>query len=405
MTGSAGQPAALAKGLRHYGVAAQSVIIGDNKFSYGADQKVDSAITDWVSVGRYLTGIVDEFDIFHLHMRPFFYWHPNKFYFPALLDLLVLKAAGKRICFHFRGSEVRRASLFRAENKFHYVDEDPERLFKKFREPSQDIYINYISAVADRVFVTDPELQSYVPGSVIIPRYFELPETFEARPLRDKNPVVLHAPSRRGVKGTEFVLSAVEQLRREGLKFEFRMVEGTSNAEILEAIADADILVDQLRIGWYGVLAVEGFALGRSVISYIRPDLVGAFGDRGMPVGNADPETLIGILREHIENPGLREANARAGREWFQKTHSTQAVIEPLLEHYQDIMHSPKPVDARGVQKFFEHQASLRDETSWLPSLPLSASMGLKKFKYLSETEGFDTAAKTLFRYLRRTIF
>lgn len=404
ITGSAGQPAALAKGLRQYGVDARSVIIGDNHFSYDADDSVNCSLADWVSIGRYLAEIIDNYDVFHLHMRPFFYWNSNEFYFPALLDLILLKAAGKRVCFHFRGSEVRKPSLFRATNRFHYADEDPDRLFKKFNESSQEAYINYISAIADRVFVTDPELQSYVPGSIVIPRCVQLPEAVEARPLRGENPVVLHAPSRRGVKGTDFVLAAVDQLKREGHAFEFRLIEGRSNAEALSAISDADILVDQLRIGWYGVLAVEGFALGRAVISYIRPDLIHTLGAEPLPLANADPETIANVLRQHITQREVREQVARAGQKWFGQTHSAEAVIPLLMSHYRDIMQAPKPVDARIVQLLLEHQANLRSGLGWRSALPPAFLENITKFKYVNKNDGMAAAVRSTVRFLSRKL-
>ena len=74
-------------------------------------------------------------------MRPMIYQNPNTFFFPTFYDLALIKAAGKRICFHFRGSEVRYASVFRAKNPFHYVDDDPDRMFAKFKEPSQLQYV------------------------------------------------------------------------------------------------------------------------------------------------------------------------------------------------------------------------------------------------------------------------
>lgn len=406
ITGSAGQPAALARGLRQFGVDARSVIIGKNPYSYSADESIEGSLADWVTIGRYLTGIIDQFDVFHLHMRPFFYWHSNEFHFPSLLDLLLLKAAGKRICFHFRGSEVRQASLFRYANKFHYVDEDPERIFKKFRESSQRGYISYISAIADRVFVTDPELQGYVSGSHVVPRCLQIPEGIKIRPLRSECPVVVHAPSRRGVKGTEFVLAAVEQLRQEGHRFEFRLIEGRSNSETLSAIADADILVDQLRIGWYGVLAVEGFALGRAVISYIRPDLNGGFGPGPKPLLQADPDTITTTLREAITRQEVRERTARAGQEWFTTKHSTEAVVPLLIDHYEQIMRSPKLVDVGAVQQLLEEQAALKARGGWLSLLPSPVEGNFRKFKYVSETDGLHAAvglaARTLFRRLSR---
>lgn len=406
ITGSAGQPAALAKGLREYGVDARSTIIGANKFSYVADNAVDCSSTDLVAIGRHMAEIVDDYDIFHLHMRPFLYAHPNQFHFPTFWDLLTLKAAGKRVCFHFRGSEVRKASLFRAANKFHYVDEDHERLFTKFKEPSQDAYIEFISAIADRIFVTDPELQSYVPGSIIIPRYFRLEEAINARPLRKEKPIVLHAPSRRGVKGTQFVLAAVEQLKNEGLEFDFKLIEGLTNSETLQVIADSDILIDQLRIGWYGVLAVEGLALGRTVISYIRPDLVSSFGEGSAPIVNANPETIVDTLRECITQYKKRYEAARAGHEWFTRTHGTQAVVPLLISHYEDVLRSPKQIDTRVIQRLIEYQTDLMLKSARDSKFRPHAAMSLvDRFRYVSNTDGIGTATKATMRYLRKKIF
>ena len=79
----------------------------------------------------------------------------------------------------------------------------------------------------------------------------------------------MHAPSHRGVKGTERVVEAVEQLRGEGIPLELELVEGRPHAEARKAYERADILVDQLLVGWYGAVAVELMALGRPVVCFM----------------------------------------------------------------------------------------------------------------------------------------
>ena len=97
--------------------------------------------------------------------------------------------------------------------------------------------------------MTDPELQTYVPDSHIVPRIFEPHRDVVPRPLRRENPVIIHAPSRRRVKGTDAVLAAINQLQAEGIAFEFRLVEGLPNDEALKLYAESDIIVDQLGLG------------------------------------------------------------------------------------------------------------------------------------------------------------
>jgi hypothetical protein len=182
------------------------------------------------------------------------------------------------------------------------------------------------------------------------------------------------------VKGTEFVLAAVEQLRREGLGFEFRLIEGCTNSETLSMIADADIV-------------------GRTVISYIRPDLAGGFGQQPMPLLNANPETITDILRDAINQQSTREDVARAGHEWFARTHSTEAVVPLLMGHYEDIMRSPKPVDARVVQRLLEYQAGLKEGAGWPSLIPSSVAANIRKFNYVREADGISAAASSVLRY------
>ncbi len=85
------------------------------------------------------------------------------------------------------------------------------------------------------------------------------------RPLR-----IGHAPSNRKAKGTDIILSVLDELAAEGHQFELVLVEGLSNDAARLKYEQMDILIDQLHAGWYGGLAVELMALGKPVMVYIR---------------------------------------------------------------------------------------------------------------------------------------
>jgi hypothetical protein len=408
ITGSAGQPGALARALREHGIEARSAILGSNKMNYPADDIVLCSPFDFRTIGRYLSENLDRFDIFHLHMRPMFYQNIKHYIFPTFHDMILMKAAGKKVCFHFRGSEARLASVFREKNPFHYVDDDPDRIFRKFHEDSQKRYISFISGIADRVFVTDPELQTYVPGSHIVPRIFEPLPSVRAGPLRTERPVIVHAPSRRGVKGTNAVLAAVETLKSEGLSFEFRLVEGLANDEALRVYADSDIIVDQLRIGWYGVLAVEAMAMGRTVVSYVRDDLVKGLGP-ALPIANANPLTIADVLRRCVTDYGYRASVAASGHEWFAKTHSSSSVVPLLINHYEEVMAMPPAIDAKKIQELIEYQFLLPTaagrKSHHYSLLPVASMSIFQKFMYVQRNDGtiaaLDVAKKYIYRSMR----
>jgi hypothetical protein len=327
---SAGQPGGLARALRSIGVDASNVIFGPNKFDYPADFHFSDRTAE--TMRAVLAEFGAKSDIVHIHaVTPFF--TRGKVTFPMGLDLLALRAAGTRIVMHFRGSEIRMPTLFEQRSPFHYVDDDPEGIFAKFPEDWQCDYLQLCQSLCDEIVVTDPELATYVPGAKILPRVINLDQWQQVSPAERSRPLVVHAPSRPGVKGTSHVLAAVEALRDEGIDFDFRLVQGLSNAEAREIYEQADIIVDQLRIGWYGVLAVEGMALGKAVISYIRDDLVSSFtGD--VPVAVATPVTIKDVLRELIRDPARRNAQASAGRAYCIQVHGAVEVAHRAAEIY-----------------------------------------------------------------------
>ena len=92
-------------------------------------------------------------------------------------------------------------------------------------------------------------------------------------------PVVLHLPSRRGTKGTERILAGLERLKDEGVAFELRLLEGVPHDEAKRAIADADVVVDNLITGDYEVVSMEAMAESRVAVANVLPTVAAAFPD------------------------------------------------------------------------------------------------------------------------------
>ncbi|MCE9546971.1 MAG: hypothetical protein K8T25_15970 [Planctomycetia bacterium] len=143
---------------------------------------------------------------------------------------------------------------------------------------------------------------------------------------------VLHAPNHRALKGTRHFEAAVEELRAEGLNVELSVVQGVSNLELRERIRQADIVADQLVIGWYAMLAIEAMALGKPVLCYLRPDLVelhvnsGALQPGEPPLVDCSPQTVKEQLRRlMLDAKERREVGARA-RAYVVAHHSLEAI-------------------------------------------------------------------------------
>ncbi len=265
ITQAAGQPWMISRGQRKIGMQADCIQLEventlkfpcDHSFSLPEDNKVAAA-------GEILKSLIPQYDVFHFYRRPFYMPSLRHFEYPTGLDLLTLRAAGKVVVYHFRGSELRTAEAFKRLSPYHYVDENPGEMFTRFTDENKIAFRDFLDAVCQVMLVPDPELQSYAPSARIVPRAIEMAEYPYIGPKSADNPLVIHAPSNQSIKGTRQILDAVETLRAEGLQFRFQLVENLPNHEARQLYQDADIIVDQLRIGWYGVLAAEGMALGR----------------------------------------------------------------------------------------------------------------------------------------------
>ena len=118
--------------------------------------------------------------------------------------------------------------------------------------------------------------------------------------------MILHAPSSRRRKGTEHVIAAVE-----GLDADLEIVEGLHHDEAFERFRNADIVVDQLNAGWYGLFAIECMALGKPVVTYLHDEAVRrteeAFGTT-VPIVSATAETLREQLRPLVDDAAERQA-------------------------------------------------------------------------------------------------
>jgi glycosyltransferase involved in cell wall biosynthesis len=84
---------------------------------------------------------------------------------------------------------------------------------------------------------------------------------------------VLHAPNHRGVKGTELIIRAVQELQREGIQLDLRLLEGMANDEVLVELKRSHLLVEQLIMGGYALSAMEGMAAGLPVITHLSREV------------------------------------------------------------------------------------------------------------------------------------
>lgn len=262
-----------------------------------------------------------------------------------LLDVRLLKLLGKGIVVTYQGDDARQGDYCRNNFSITFANEVGEDYYSSIADQMKRKRIAKFVKLADRVFALNPDLLYVLPEETRFLQYSHIdlnkwamvPERRVVRRL----PVVLHAPSHKGVKGTRFILEAVERLKRKGIAFEFVLVEGMSNAEAKKQYERADILIDQLFAGWYGGLAVELMALGKPVICYIReedPKFIPEQMRDDLPIINATTATIADVL-EYWLTSGVEQLYKKGveSRRYVEKWHDPLRIANFMKLEYESI--------------------------------------------------------------------
>ena len=143
---------------------------------------------------------------------------------------------------------------------------------------------------------------------------------------------VLHAPNHQAIKGTEALMRAIEKLQSEGLEIELTLIQKKPNSEVLKAIEECDLVVEQLVIGWYAQFAIEAMAYGKPVVSHIDRNLMSLYASKGLldekefPIISADCISIEETLRDFYYNSDSYQDRTSSGPEYVEKHHSLEAI-------------------------------------------------------------------------------
>jgi glycosyltransferase involved in cell wall biosynthesis len=296
----AGVPWANVQALRGRGVDAKLVVFNRAKLHPDADVDLQrpagfarGQLVQWQALARLLPHT----DVFH-------------FYFgltlvPKRLQFPILRALRKKSVFHYLGSDIRG----KTSGQLAYG-----------RRAGAQIVGSY-------------DAIRWVPEADVIPPGIDLTRYMPVPPSERERPIVLHAPSNRGRKGTEHVIAACA-----GLDVDLQIVEGLPHEEARRRYEAADIVVDQLNAGWYGLFAIEAMALAKPVVTYLHEEAVrrteDAFGIR-VPLVPTTRETLADTLRPLVASAAERRRIGAESRAYVEQVHDREMMVDRLLDLYR----------------------------------------------------------------------
>jgi glycosyltransferase involved in cell wall biosynthesis len=296
---TAGIPWTNVQALRRRGVDATLVVFERYRLHPEADWSLERRggfLTRQATQWRALARLLPLTDVFHFVF--------GLTLVPQSVQFPLLRARGKKSVMHWLGSDIRG------------------------KAPSELAY----GRKADAQVVGSYDAIRWVPEAEVIPPGIDL-ASIQPAPLSDRpRPLIVHAPSSRRRKGTEHVVAACE-----GLDADLEIVEGLRHDAALERYRAADLVVDQLSAGWYGVFAIECMALGKPVVTFLHDEAVRrteqAFGVE-VPIVSATAETLRERLRPLVADAGERRRVGAASRAYVERLHDIERVADRLLDLY-----------------------------------------------------------------------
>jgi len=386
VTGAASQPYTISRAQRRLGFQADCLMVGPNPFRYPSD--INFSIDSVDSHFAFLEHAISHYDVFHFYYRSLIRTGPVARVFPSGADLIALRAAGKTVIMHYRGSEVRERTKFDELSPYSYSSDLPG-IFEKWPREEVQNFRDLVKATADVILCPDPEVQAYVPEATVVKRAIDLDQFLRVGPkFNQGKPLIVHAPSRPIVKGTSFIESALAELSTDGLAFDYKRIENMPHHEALKHYSEATFGIDQLRIGWFGVFSLELMALGKPTLAYIRDDLHSKI-DGIFPVVQANPVTIRSVVERclgmaHSELTDLGEQS----RAYVERHHDSNKIALELVDIYERA--SEKSAGSKRpdlLVSFMRRQASFQSGSKKVTTRIIRGTV--KKHLYLLKERGW----------------
>lgn len=281
-------------------------------------------------------------------------------------DLPILKLFGKKIIWIFHGGDSRPV----------YIDggtilTSPKLPSRKYLDlaKKQKKRVNYIDKYVDFVLDNPPACHFHTRPIIAtvkigLPNNIDIPITSHKNQKTDNRLVrILHSPSNRQVKGSDIIVKAIEDLKKE-YKIEFVQISGKPNHEVLEELRNCDFVVDQLYSdGYMPGFATEAAWLQKAVVigGYAWEELNRFFAPHERPpTAYCHPDNIKDTIEKLIVDIEYRDRLGKIAYEYVSTHWGPKQVANNILKLINDDYPSDWVFDPRNVT--FAHGGCMPDD-------------------------------------------
>ncbi|MEO6683286.1 MAG: glycosyltransferase [Ginsengibacter sp.] len=255
-------------------------------------------------------------------------------------DVKYASEKGKKIFVEWVGSDIRNPDYLKSinsyykfafENGYEYANLES----KDYSQRNQNLFANH-----GAIPLLTPELSLFVNKSIFKQTHLlnQRVDVYNFKPAypaeNNIRPLIIHSPTAKVGKGSNMIIPIVEELKKE-YDFDFMLLHDMSRERVLEIMQTADIFIDQIIVGSYGMAAMEAMSFGKPVMCYIMPEVFEAGLSEECPIVNTSPDNLKEQLIKLITNPQLRHDIGIKSRKFAEKFHDVEKVSSLLLSIYK----------------------------------------------------------------------
>ena len=330
----------LAQAEKELGMDSEVLIVEQNWLQYKCDYNLNLQKTSFVKrvvkLFSFSKKAKNDYDILH------FNYGSSLLDFQklglVLLDLPFYRKSQKLI-FTYNGSDAR------GVHPIEYWDEleNPKStLYTSLVKIVKRYKIKKVEKYADHIFALNPDLMHYLPPkTTFLPYSISNWNDIKYYPYEIKDKIkIIHSPTSRELKGSKYILDALENLEKKYKNIEVQIIENIPHAEALKLYEEADLVIDQVLIGWYGGFAVEVMKMGKPVAVYIREEDLKFIPqkmaeDLKKSIINITPFNIEKILGKFIENKQLLLEKSIKVVDYVEKWHNPLDIAVTVKEIYE----------------------------------------------------------------------
>jgi len=254
-------------------------------------------------------------------------------------DVSLLKTLGKKIVFISNGDDLRSYDMLIKDLIAHKLYSHAKYLKKELAniapfphyEAVRKKRAHLVEEYGDVLFAKPDRAHHLTAHYHIVWPPFNL-DSIEYRISQSDEPLILHAPSNRYIKGTKYILKTINLLKKE-YNFKFLLCEHMPHADLKKHLAESTIVIDQLLLPGHGMFGIEAMASGNAVLGSAVPGYNGFSPD--LPIMTSTPDTLYDNLKLLLEHPHMRVVLAKKGRDYVKAYHDYGKVAADFIQKIQ----------------------------------------------------------------------